>query len=610
RAFRSKNASVSFEFIAYTLDKYGIADFFTPFEKFLLLSFLNLGKFAPTLSVPFFIKHLRDDTKTMVLDANEDFLKPHILKRKDENKIILNVNLIGEEVLGEAESKQRIQKYEEALKSSYITYISIKITTIFSQINIIDFEYSKNEVVKRLDALYALAQSEEKRQGIAKFINLDMEEFRDLELTVAAFMQSIDKFDIKAGIVLQAYIPDSFEYLKKLFEFSKQRVQSGKKPIKIRFVKGANMESEETISSQRGWDLPTFSRKIDTDSNYNKMLDFILQDDNYKFINIGIASHNIFELAYAYTKISELNALEYFSFEMLEGMSLQCAYELSKLHQLVLYAPVCDEAHFNNAIAYLVRRLDENTSEDNFMRHFFNLKVNSPSYKQQEELFLASLKGIQSLDNSTRRKQDRNKKSELKAAFETGIFKNESDTDFVLAQNRLWASKIKKDYEHLSGLEIYPVIGETIKKANLKEAQIFDKINNEQIATVYQAGEEEIKLALKVALNSSFNQRPHEEIHRILAKVAQNLRDKRGELIGIAARETGKSFLELDPEVSEAIDFVEFYPHSLQKLKEQNSHTKFTPKGIGVTIAPWNFPIGISVGTIAAPLAAGNVVIY
>lgn len=610
RAFRSKNASVSFEFIAYTLDKYGIADFFTPFEKFLLLSFLNLGKFAPTLSVPFFIKHLRDDTKTMVLDANEGFLKPHILKRKDENKIILNVNLIGEEVLGEAESKQRIQKYEEALKSSYITYISIKITTIFSQINIIDFEYSKNEVVKRLDALYALAQSEEKRQGIAKFINLDMEEFRDLELTVAAFMESIDKFDIRAGIVLQAYIPDSFEYLKKLFEFSKQRVQSGKKPIKIRFVKGANMESEETISSQRGWDLPTFSRKIDTDSNYNKMLDFILQDDNYKFINIGIASHNIFELAYAYTKISELNALEYFSFEMLEGMSLQCAYELSKLHQLVLYAPVCDEAHFNNAIAYLVRRLDENTSEDNFMRHFFNLKVNSPSYKQQEELFLASLKGIQSLDNSTRRKQDRNKKSELKAAFETGIFKNESDTDFVLAQNRLWASKIKKDYEHLSGLEIYPVIGEVIKNANLKEAQIFDKINNEKIATVYQAGEEEIKLALKVALNSSFNQKPHEEIHQILSKVAQNLRDKRGELIGIAARETGKSFLELDPEVSEAIDFVEFYPHSLQKLKEQNPHTKFTPKGIGVTIAPWNFPIGISVGTIVAPLAAGNVIIY
>ena len=147
------------------------------------------------------------------------------------------------------------------------------------------------------------------------------------------------------------------------------------------------MESEETIASQRGWALPTFSRKIDTDSNYNKMLDFILEDENFKFINIGIASHNIFEIAYAYTRIKEANAFEYFTFEMLEGMSLQCSYELSKLHQLVLYAPVCDEAHFNNAIAYLVRRLDENTSEDNFMRHFFNLKVNDKAYEAQKELF-------------------------------------------------------------------------------------------------------------------------------------------------------------------------------------------------------------------------------
>lgn len=614
RAFRSKNASVSFEFIAHTLDKYGIADFFTPFEKFLLLSFLSFGRLVPNLSVPFFVKHLRDDTKAMVLDANESFLKPHIAKRKRENNITLNVNLIGEEVLGEAESTYRIQKYEEALKSDYITYISIKITTIFSQINIIDFDYSKDEVVKRLDYLYNIAANEQKKQGVPKFINLDMEEFRDLELTVAAFMESIAKFDIKAGIVLQAYLPDSFEYLKKLFAFSKERVQKGMQPIKIRFVKGANMESEETIASQRGWALPTFSRKIDTDSNYNKMLDFILENENFKFINIGIASHNIFEIAYAYTRIKEANAFEYFTFEMLEGMSLQCSYELSKLHQLVLYAPVCDEAHFNNAIAYLVRRLDENTSEDNFMRHFFNLKVNDKAYEAQKELFLNALKGIKTLDNSTHRTQDRkSEKNQTKSAnssFSTKKFTNESDTDFILVQNRAWARDIKANFEHLKGLEIYPVIGEELKDKNLARLEVFDKLEKEKIATVHLAGENEIKTALSVAKESKFNQKSHEEIYEILARVAQNLRQRRGELIGIGAREVGKTFLELDPEVSEAIDFVEFYPHSLEVLKAQNPNAKFSPKGTGVVIAPWNFPIGISVGTIAAPLAAGNVVIY
>ncbi|WP_270980539.1 proline dehydrogenase family protein [Campylobacter upsaliensis] len=611
RSFRCKDKKASFELIEHTLNKFGIADFFSTFEKFLLFSFLNFGKLAPNLSVPFFVSHLRNDTKAMVLDANESFLAPHIAKRKSENNITLNVNLIGEEVLGEAESKYRMQKYEEALKSSYITYISIKITTIFSQINIIDFDYSKEEVVKRLDKLYALALEEQKKQGVSKFINLDMEEFRDLELTVAAFMESVAKFDIKAGIVLQAYIPDSYEYLKKLLAFSKERVLKGMQPIKIRFVKGANMESEETIASQRGWELPTFSRKIDTDSNYNKMLDLVLKDENYKYINVGIASHNIFEIAYAYTRINEAGAGESFTFEMLEGMSLQCSYELSQMHDLILYAPVCDEAHFNNAIAYLVRRLDENTSEDNFMRYFFNLKVGSKEWQEQKELFLHALEGIKTLDNTTHRKQDRTKTQNVPSSYETKTFTNESDTDFILSQNRLWAQNIKAKYENLSDYNVYPIAGELdFTQADLNTLEVKDKIAHRTIGTAYLAGENELKAALEVAKNSNFTQKSSDEIYGILAKVAKLMRERRGDLIGLAALETGKTFLEIDPEVSEAIDFVEFYPHSLETLKKQNPNTTFKPKGIGVTIAPWNFPVGISVGTIAAPLAAGNVVLY
>ncbi|EJF0803340.1 proline dehydrogenase family protein [Campylobacter upsaliensis] len=611
RSFRCKDKKASFELIEHTLNKFGIADFFSAFEKFLLFSFLNFGKLAPNLSVPFFVSHLRNDTKAMVLDANESFLAPHIAKRKSENNITLNVNLIGEEVLGEAESQYRMQKYEEALKSSYITYISIKITTIFSQINIIDFNYSKEEVVKRLDKLYALALEEQKKQGVSKFINLDMEEFRDLELTVVAFMESVGKFDIKAGIVLQAYIPDSYEYLKKLLAFSKERVLKGMQPIKIRFVKGANMESEETIASQRGWELPTFSRKIDTDSNYNKMLDLVLEDENYKYINVGIASHNIFEIAYAYTRIKEAGASESFTFEMLEGMSLQCSYELSQMHDLILYAPVCDEAHFNNAIAYLVRRLDENTSEDNFMRYFFNLKVGSKEWEEQKSLFLNALEGIKTLDNTTHRKQDRTKTQNVPSSYTTKTFTNESDTDFILSQNRLWAQNIKAKYENLSDYDVYPVAGELdFTQEDLNTLEVKDKIAHRTIGTAYLAGENELKAALKVAKNSNFTQKSSDEIYGILAKVAKLMRERRGDLIGLAALETGKTFLEIDPEVSEAIDFVEFYPHSLKTLKKQNPNTTFKPKGIGVTIAPWNFPVGISVGTIAAPLAAGNVVLY
>ncbi|WP_104713630.1 bifunctional proline dehydrogenase/L-glutamate gamma-semialdehyde dehydrogenase [Helicobacter cetorum] len=614
RSFRCLDNKARFEMIEHVLDKYKSREIFSSFEKLLLMGFLSFGKMLPNMSVPFFVSKIRSDTKAMVLEQEESKLKERILARKNE-KITLNVNFIGEEVLGEEEANARFEKYSQALKSNYIQYISIKITTIFSQINILDFEYSKKEIVKRLDALYALALEEEQKQGIPKFINLDMEEFRDLELTVESFMESISKFDLNAGIVLQAYIPDSYEYLKKLHAFSKERVLKGLKPIKIRFVKGANMESEETIASVKDWELPTFSSKQDTDSNYNKMLDFILEGDNYKYIHIGTASHNIFEIAYVYTRIHAINdpiALEHFTFEMLEGMSLQASLELKDMHKLILYAPVCDEAHFNNAIAYLVRRLDENTSSDNFMKAFFNLKVDTKEWKDQEQRFLNSLKGIATLNNSTKRTQDRNAKQSGHTTYKNNSFKNESDTDFILKANREWAKKVREKMYNAPILELYPEINGRFENPNLTPLEVFDKIHHKKIASVHLADEEAILKALEVAKSdkSHFSQKSFEEIHALMSRTAQLFRERRGDLIGISALEVGKTFVETDAEVSEAIDFLEFYPYSLRVLQEQNKETQFAPKGVGVVIAPWNFPVGISVGTIAAPLAAGNRVIY
>lgn len=610
RSFRCFDKNVSFELIDHTFKKYGISDFFTTYEKFLLKVFLSFGGIAANLSVPFFVNYLRKDTSNMVLDENPEKLSTHYNKRKKE-KITINVNLIGEEVLGADEAQHRIDKYEQALKSDYIEYISIKITTIFSQINIIDYEFSKQEIVKRLDYLYSIAQ-EQLKLGKKKFINLDMEEYRDLELTAESFMESIRKFDIEAGIVLQAYLPDSYEYLKKLHAFSKERVESGKPPIKIRFVKGANMESEETIASQRGWPLPTFTRKVDTDSNYNKMLHFIISDDNFKYIKIGIASHNIFEIAYAYTLMQHYNAQDCFTFEMLEGMSLTCSEKVANMHKLILYAPVCDDAHFNNAIAYLVRRLDENTSEDNFMRHYFNLQVGDKKWEEQKKLFLQAIDGISELNNNTKRVQNRLNEKFTISSYQTNKFVNEPDTDFIIKNNRVWARNIVEKYTNLPIYDVKPQIGEEFDTLNLKIDEISDNVHNKKIANLYLADENIIKKALEIAKQdrSNWSKKPHEEIYSIFAKIVQNLKERRGDFLGIAALEVGKTFLETDPEVSEAIDFCEFYPYSLRELKKQNPKTKFKPKGVGVVIAPWNFPVGISIGTIAAPLAAGNRVIY
>ncbi|MWV61808.1 aldehyde dehydrogenase family protein [Helicobacter saguini] len=604
RSFRSKDYATTYELISYTLNKYGIADFFSPFEKLLLQVFLGLGKSMPSISVPFFIKNLKNDTKAMVLDENPIKLQKHAELRKSQH-IGLNVNLIGEEVLGNLEANYRLQKYTDALNSSYINYISIKITTIFSQINILDFNYSKDEIVKRLDSLYAIAEQKQK-EGHPKFINLDMEEFKDLELTVDSFIESISKFDIKAGIVLQAYLPDSYEYLKKLVEFSKKRVQSGKPPIKIRIVKGANMEAEETIASVKGWELPTFREKVNTDSNYNKMLNFVLSNENYKYINIGVASHNIFQIAYAMTRIKQHNAFASFTFEMLEGMNLKSSFEVAKTNNLILYAPVCSDAHFNNAIAYLVRRLDENTGKDNFMRYAFDLSVDSPAWKKQEEIFLTAINGVKSISNDSYRIQNRLVAPHTRSATLDTFF-NEPDTDFIMPQNREWANAIKAKFENLSGLEITPIIGEKTPKDNAKE--IHAKGSERVIGVVYQASKESIKDSIKL-LKDSKKDLSFEELGQILLKTAEIVAERRNDLIGISALEVGKTFAETDAEVSEAIDFLRFYPHSMYKLLQNHKDVKLSPKGIGVVITPWNFPVAISVGGIAASLASGNRVIY
>ena len=604
RSFRSHDYVNVHELINYTLEKYGIANFFSPFEKLLLQLFLGIGKSMPKVSVPFFIKNLKSDTKAMVLDENPISLKKHADKRK-EQKIGLNVNLIGEEVLGNLEANYRLQKYTDALNSNYIDYISIKITTIFSQINILDFEYSKDEIVKRLDKLYAIAQTQQKA-GNPKFINLDMEEYKDLELTVASFMESISKFDIKAGIVLQAYIPDSYEYLKKLVQFSKERVQSGKPPIKIRIVKGANMESEETIASVKEWELPTFRRKVDTDSNYNRMLNYVLSDDNFKYINIGVASHNIFQIAYAMTRIRQCNAFESFTFEMLEGMNLKASFEVSKTNNLILYAPVCSDEHFNNAIAYLVRRLDENTGKDNFMRYAFDLKVGSAMWKEQEQIFLDSIKGVSSIPSSPYRQQNR-----LKAPYTQKVgldsFKNEADTDFILAPNRQWALDIKEKYENFKEVEVTPIILDKQPKDNPRE--ILAKGGDKKIGTVYLASRDSIEECIRTLKNPT-SHLSFEELGEILLKTAEIVAERRGDLIGISALEVGKTFVETDAEVSEAIDFLRFYPHSVRKILKEHDGYEFKPKGIGAVITPWNFPVAISIGGITASLASGNRVVY
>lgn len=626
QSFRSHDVSRVEDQIDYLFSKYGMATFFTSSERFLVFLFRHAGAYIPQISIPLFVENIRNDTKSVVLPAEDKQLNRHLHNRRSKNTRV-NLNLIGEVVLGEGEAQSRIEKYMKALENPNIDYLSIKISTIYSQINPFAFDQTVEEIVPRIKKIFLQAKSHPFKnkdgQQEYKFVNLDMEEYRDLSITVEAFMQALDDpelLDYRAGIVLQAYLPDAHNWQKNLTEWAKQRVAKGGAPIKVRLVKGANLEMEKTEASHRGWKLATYTDKIDTDSNYKIMAEYALQPENVRAVNLGAASHNIFELAYALELAKQNDVLDYFSIEMLEGMSEAARIAISEVsgQDVILYAPIAGKEQFTNAIAYLVRRLDENTSEDNFIRYSFGLTTDSEEWTMLKDKFIESFENRDGLFIGQKRRQNRLDEhwdGYQGGTYHTYKFENEPDTDFILDANRNWAAGIRKKWQKKQSdpLTVAPLV---VAGVEISDRDIVKQIDKSQlpsqvfVGAYAKATAEDLKRAVDVAKADPDGWRSlsRDERHQQLSKVAIEVRKRRGDLIGVAAAEVGKVFTETDVEVSEAVDFVEFYSQSTRYF-EEHTNLKFKGKGVGVVTPPWNFPIAIPLGGVTASLAAGNTVI-
>src|SRR5690606_11338100 len=275
-------------------------------------------------------------------------------KKRKEEGVQLNVNLIGETLVGNEEGNERIEDYKHLINQDNIDYISIKISTIYSHINAFAYDSTVENLVKRLSVLYDEVLKVKKKTGVAKFINLDMEEYRDMSLTVDTFINtlSLPKYkQLRAGIVLQAYLPDSYKFLLKLQEWAMERVKNGGAPIKIRIVKGANMEMEMTESSLEDWPLVTYNKKVESDANFKKLHLELLNEESCKAVNVGISSHNVSDLAFALTYVKEYNLAPYVDSEMLEGMANAMVNELLAHNMnVLLYTPIVHVENYTNAI--------------------------------------------------------------------------------------------------------------------------------------------------------------------------------------------------------------------------------------------------------------------
>lgn len=626
QSFRTKNVKRVADQVNELLWECGVPEFLTLPEQGMFHLFIHIGRHLPFISVPAIVGRIRLDSQRTIIPGETKPFLAHLSKRKAE-AVRMNINHIGEAVLGEEEALHRLDSYLADLRNPAIEQISIKVSTIYSQIQPLAFDQTVDELIHRLIKVYREARDNQfvKADGTSKpkFINLDMEEYRDLDLTAVAFMKTLDMDEFKAleaGIVLQAYVPDSYHMMQEITAWAKNRVAAGGSPIHIRIVKGANMEMEQVESSLMNWPLAPYDNKREVDANYKRMVLFGMKPENIAAVRLGIASHNLFEQAFASTVAKHYGVTDHLTYELLEGMGdhVRRAIQLTS-DNVLLYAPVAEKEQFINAIAYLIRRLDENTSEENFLRYACDLKPDSKKWAYLRNQYEASVAFIDQTRSEPTRTQDRSNETfdDEIGTFYTGNFVNEPDTDWSRASNRTWAEAVRKKWMNIANdapLEVPLVVDGKEFFQTCKTRGAFDPNREKEKVHTYtfaMGSVEDAERAVDVAVSDpdEWRSKTYAERNKILSKVAMELRKGRGDLMGAAALDTGKVFNEADVEVSEAIDFAEYYPFSAQAV-DSMPNLDVKPEGVGLVISPWNFPIAIPCGGILAMLAAGNTVIF
>ncbi len=546
------------------------------------------GGFAPLLPwpiVPIARRVLRGMVGHLVIDATPKNLD-RALTRLRADGARLNLNLLGEAVLGDEEADRRLAGTQALLARDDVDYVSIKVSAVAAQLSSWAFDETVDRVVARLVPLYEQAADAATRGRRPAFVNLDMEEYRDLDLTIAVFQRILDRprlMHLEAGIVLQAYLPDALGALDRLTEWTQRRVAAGGAGIKVRVVKGANLPMEHVDATLHGWPVVTWDSKAQTDASYKRVLDRAFTPERTEAVRIGVAGHNLFDLAWSWHLAKERGVADRVEYEMLLGMATAQARAVrADVGRLLLYTPVVAPTEFDAAISYLIRRLEENAAGENFMSAISDIATDETVFEREERRFRASLELMAGLDLTPRRTQDR--AATLEVAPDHG-FRNEPDTDPALPANREWGRRV------LERSAASRLGAGTVQSSYVADAATLD----ERVGAARAAG------AAWLARGSAERARALHDAGDVLAAF-------RGRLIEVMASEAGKTIAEADVEVSEAVDFAHYYAERARDL-DRVQDARFVPSRVTVVTPPWNFPVAIPAGSVLAALATGSAVV-
>jgi RHH-type transcriptional regulator, proline utilization regulon repressor / proline dehydrogenase / delta 1-pyrroline-5-carboxylate dehydrogenase len=542
----------------------------------------GIARIAPRLVIPLVQRRLRREARGVILSADDPDLADY-LAACEHAGVRCNVNVLGEAILGDDEADRRLEMVLDRLRRPDVDYVSVKISAICAGIDVLAFDDTVERVTGRLRPLYRLAASFQP----SKFVNLDMEEYRDLDLTIASFRRLLDEPELEhldAGIVLQAYLPEAQARARELGEWAVRRREHGGGRTKIRLVKGANLAMETVEAEIHGWTPAPFPDKAAVDANYKAVLDVLCEQQFDDAIRVGVASHNLFDVAWAIGLRDEMVGAgrpSRIEFEMLQGMApSQFDVVRATTGDMLVYSPVVRVDDFPAAIAYLVRRLDENTSPENFLAHIFDLATDAGVFEREAARFATAVANRSTVDVRERRCQDRGELSTPDPVSTS--FANAPDTDWASAANRAWiaawlAAERSRDQTEGDDATAGPITVGVVEDA---------------IATASGASDR-------------WSASPIESRAEIVDRVGQLFEANRGRVLAVMAADAGKTIRQGDPEVSEAIDFARYYAREALRLASIPGVTN-SPQGVVVVAPPWNFPFAIPAGGVLASLAAGN----
>lgn len=562
--FRSHSPAVAATRFRELIKRFGVPSYLPPFDRLLMHAGVLASRVVPRLVIPAIARRMRADSSRVILAGERQPLHQYLTKRTDEG-FRINLNHLGEAVLGEEEAANRLAAVLGHLSDPAVSYVSVKISSIYSQISLIAWDESLAEIKNRLRTLYRAAAADE------KFVNLDMEEYRDLEMTVAAFRGVLDEPEfhgLSAGIVLQAYLPDSSDVQRELTQWARDRVNRGAAPIKIRLVKGANLAMESVEAELHGWNSAPYPTKADTDANFRRMLQYGCHRENAVAVRLGVATHNLFDVALALTLREDHETEAFVEIEMLEGMANHQARAVrGAAGGLLLYAPAVRQEDFLSAMAYLVRRLDENTAPENFLRDMFAMRPASKPWNYQQQRFESGWKNRLTVTSESRR---------LAPAVQSATecrFVNSADSDWTQQSVRM---------------------------------ALDDAIAKWQPNALADLPDLDTMLATAETAQPAWESLGIDHRAAIMNRVADLISDQRHTAVACLRVDGSKAILEADGEVSEAIDFARYYA----RTAEVPQGTRASAMGIVAVVTPWNFPYAIPAGGVIAALMAGNSVVF